>query len=662
MNHLSSSSSPYLLQHAGNPVDWYPWGDEAFEKARSENKLVLVSIGYSACHWCHVMEHQSFEDHGVAKVMNDFFVCIKVDREERPDIDQVYMSAVQLMTGSGGWPLNCFTLPDGKPVYGGTYFPKDKWVDVLMNLADMYRKDKARVLEYAEQLTTGVNKLDGIPLHSKPESKFVDLADECVLKWKPLLDSKEGGPARAPKFPLPNNYLFLLAYAERTNDTHLKDHIQLTAQKMASGGIYDQLGGGFCRYSVDALWKVPHFEKMLYDNAQLITLYSKCYSYFGNPLYKQVVYETIEFAKAELSGVQGNFYSAIDADSEGTEGKYYVWTKQEVEQVLGENSQLFSEYYGINETGYWEHDNYILLRSDNDAAIAKKFGISETQLNGILSVCRKQLLTERNKRIRPGLDDKTLASWNGLMITGLLDAYDAFGEERFLKDAKKCADFIKDNLIRDDFGLWHAWKQNASINGYLEDYAFVIQSFIRLYQCTFDRSWLDYSKNLSMYALDHFGDDTSPFLFFTSDQDPPLFSRKHELQDNVIPSSNSQMAHNLYLLGRYFEMETWISKSKLMCKVMSSEFIRYGSAWSNWLLLAEYFIRPEEEVVICGEDALLQRKKFVRNYHPYVLLAGSLHPESLPLLVNRHPEKGTLIYRCVDKICGLPMEDAADLK
>jgi len=661
MNRLKFSSSPYLLQHAANPVDWYPWGEDAFEKARTDDKLVLVSIGYSACHWCHVMEHQSFEDHGVAQVMNDFFVCIKVDREERPDIDQVYMSAVQLMTGSGGWPLNCFTLPDGRPVYGGTYFPKAKWVDVLMNLAEMYRKDKSRILEYAQQLTDGVNKHDGLPTQLVPEGQFNEVADSCVQKWKPLFDSKEGGPARAPKFPLPNNYLYLIAYAERTNDNYLKEHIKLTLKKMAFGGIYDHLGGGFCRYSVDDQWKVPHFEKMLYDNAQLISLYSHCYRYFGDPFYKKVVYETTIFINSELSGTLGNYFSAIDADSEGTEGKFYVWTEQEIRQLLGSNAQLFSEFYGINERGFWEHDNYILLRSDDEESVANKHGISVEDLNQILSSCKMKLLHERNKRTRPGLDDKTLASWNGLMLTGLLDAYDAFGDERFLSDAMNCAVFIRNNFIREDFGIWHSWKQLPSINGYLEDYAFVIQSFIRMYQCTFDRSWLDLSRSLCMYALDHFSDDRSPFLYFTSDLDPPLFSRKHELQDNVIPASNSQMALNFYMLGRYFEIENWISKSKSMCDQVSNEVVQYGSAWSNWLLLFEYFIRPEEEVVICGEEALSQRKKFVSNYHPFVLIAGSLHPESLPFLMNRHPQTGTLAYRCVDKICGLPVEDVADL-
>jgi len=395
-NSLIHETSPYLLQHAHNPVKWMPWGDEALEKAKKENKLILISVGYSACHWCHVMEHESFEDETVAKIMNDYFVCIKVDREERPDIDQVYMMAVQLMTGQGGWPLNCFALPDGRPIYGGTYFPKKNWINILLNLVDLQKEQPDKMEDYANQLTQGLKLAELIKVNTNETDFKKELIINCYNNWKERFDNVDGGPNKAPKFPLPNNYQFFLRLSTDPSPTlpegervDLLEHINLTLTKMAYGGIYDQIGGGFARYSVDHYWKVPHFEKMLYDNAQLVSLYCEAYAVTKNSLYKNVVYETLEFIERELTAPNGGFYSALDADSEGIEGKYYVWTKEELQNILKDDFNLFADYYNINKLGLWEHDNYILLRNVDDHIIAEEHNISIEELQNKITSFKK---------------------------------------------------------------------------------------------------------------------------------------------------------------------------------------------------------------------------------------------------------------------------------
>ena len=440
-NALIHESSPYLLQHAYNPVDWMPWGDAAFEKAKKEDKLVLVSIGYSSCHWCHVMEHESFEDEGVAKIMNDNFVCIKVDREERPDVDNIYMTAVQLMTGSGGWPLNCFTLPDGKPVFGGTYFQKNKWVEILESLSAGYKKDKAQYEEYADKLTEGVSQAEIITV-AKDEIPFNrEVLDSMIMNWKPHFDIVRGGNRRAPKFPLPNNYEFMTDYGMHYGDQEVLNHVDLTLTKMAWGGIYDQVGGGFARYSTDMDWKVPHFEKMLYDNGQLVSLYSKGYQRTKNPLYKEIVYQTIDWLEREMMTDKHSFYSALDADSEGEEGKFYVWSKDELKEVLGSDYDWVKDYYNVGPKGMWE-GHFILLRDQADSAFAASQGWDRDQLRKKVDKVNEKLLEARSSRIRPGLDDKSLTSWNAIMMIGLLDAYAAFNDDRFLELAKKNANWI----------------------------------------------------------------------------------------------------------------------------------------------------------------------------------------------------------------------------
>jgi len=661
-NQLINETSPYLLQHAHNPVNWYPWGEEAWKKANDENKLVLISIGYSACHWCHVMEHESFENDSTAKLMNEYFICIKVDREERPDIDQIYMSAVQLMTGSGGWPLNCFTLPDGRPIYGGTYFPTANWNQILVQLSTFYKKDPAKANEYATELTQGINKMELVKVNEDPIDFNMKDLDAIVAAWKNQFDTVEGGPNRAPKFPLPNNYEFLLRYAVASGDNEVLKHVNLTLEKMAYGGIYDQIGGGFARYSTDTYWKVPHFEKMLYDNAQLVSLYSKAYQQSKNPLYKEIVYETLEFIQREMTSVQGGFYSAIDADSEGKEGKFYVWKLDELKEVLNELEapkafEIISEYFNINKTGYWEEENYILLRKKTPEEIAKKFSVSTGELNALIAEAKKLLLTARSKRIRPGLDDKILVSWNALMISGYCDAYKAFGDEQFLSPAKKNASLILRQMRTKDGGLFHSYKNGtAKINGYLEDYSFMIESLLSLYECTFDEIYLNEANSFAEYAFTHFYDETAGSFWFTSNLDPALIARKKEIQDNVIPASNSAMAKALFNLGIHFENKKFTDTASKMLHNIVKEMERYGSGYSNWAILMLNLTQDFREIVITGDSAHKKRKELQSYYLPNTLFAGSLKESELPLLLYRTAEPKTLIYVCENRVCKLPVE------
>ena len=659
-NRLAEETSPYLLQHAHNPVDWFPFSDEAFEKARNENKLVLISIGYSACHWCHVMERESFENEEIARIMNDNFVCVKVDREERPDVDQVYMTAIQLMTGSGGWPLNCFTLFDGRPVYGGTYFPPDTWKGVLQDLAGVWNKQPEKVLEYAKKLTQGIHSSDYIEVNKKDPEFHIDILKSAVRIWSKRFDRVEGGPNYAPKFPMPNNYQFLLQYGYLVKDEEIKNYVKTTLDKMAWGGIYDHIGGGFSRYSTDMLWKAPHFEKMLYDNAQLISLYAEAYQAYKSPIYKQVVYETIEFVNRELRDASGAFYSALDADSEGVEGKYYTWSKQELKNLLGTKFSTAVDYFNINNYGSWE-GNYILLRRRDDQTIAQKLGISIEELQTQVKEIKSILFKARQKRTRPGLDDKSLTSWNALMLKGLIDAYKVFGEQQFLDTALKNAHFIKTAQKTEDGGLFHSYKNGKStINGYLEDYAFTIEAFISLYEATFESSWLEQAKDLMDYSISHFFNNENGMFYFTSDKDKPLITRKMEITDNVTPASNSSMAKSLYLLGRYFENANYTSISIKMLNNVRKELSEFCASHSNWASLMLWNCMPFFEIVIAGADAELKRREFSEYYIPIKLLAGSLTDSNAPLLRYRFVEGKTIIYVCVDQKCSLPVTEVSE--
>jgi len=659
-NNLVKETSPYLLQHAHNPVDWHAWNDETLAKAQKENKLLLISIGYSACHWCHVMEHESFEDEAVAKLMNEHFICIKIDREERPDIDQIYMNAVQLMTGSGGWPLNCFALPTGEPFYGGTYYQKKQWMYVLEQVANEYNTNPQKVIDYAHELTEGIQKSELLPKVVNESPFSMEIIETSVVRFLKNIDLEEGGQNRAPKFPMPNNYEFLLNYYYHTKNSEALHAVNLTLTKMAFGGIYDQIGGGFARYSTDSYWKAPHFEKMLYDNAQLVSLYSKAYQLTKNELYKNVVYQTLTFVQREMTAKNGAFFSALDADSEGKEGKYYVWSKEELEQLLNNDFDVMADYYNINSNGKWE-ESYILLRSETDETIAQKHTISVETLQKIVAKSNTILLSEREKRIKPGLDDKTLTSWNALMLKGYVDAYTAFGEKEFLDAALKNATFLIENQLRKDGGLNHNYKNEVSnLDGYLEDYSFTIEAFIALYEATFDEKWLITANNLMEYSIAHFYDETTGFFYFTSNNAKGLIARKMELSDNVIPASNSSIAKGLFLLGEYFYEENYSNKASQMLKNIENQMPQYIGGYSNWAMLYLNYTHSFYEIAISGNDALQKRKEISQHFIPNKLIVGSKSESALPLLKDKFSAQNTLIYVCYNKACQKPVETVSE--
>ena len=662
-NSLINETSPYLLQHAHNPVNWHAWNDEALALAKKENKLLLISIGYSSCHWCHVMEHESFENEEVAVIMNRHFINIKVDREERPDIDQVYMNAVQLMTGRGGWPLNCIALPDGRPIWGGTYFPKENWIKALEQLSKMYKEKPEEVIEYAVKLTEGIKDTDLLPLNTVQQEFTVLQLHSAVAEWKQYMDFDLGGRKGAPKFPMPNNYSFLLRYGVQSNNTEILEYVNTSLTNMAYGGIYDQIGGGFSRYSVDKKWHVPHFEKMLYDNGQLVSLYAEAYQVTKNELYKNIVHETLQFIENDLTNSEGAFYSSLDADSINAKGKleegaFYVWTKDELKAILNNDFELFSEYYSVNYYGYWEHDNYVLIRKNSDEEIAKNNSITVTELKTKVDVWKKVLLKERSKKERPRLDDKSLTSWNALMLKGYIDAFKVFNEPHFLEVAIKNATFIYTKQLQESGNLNHSYKNGSStINGFLEDYATVIDAYISLYEVTVNEFWLQTAKQLTDYSLDHFFNRERAMFYFTSDEDTDLITRKMEIEDNVISASNSIMANNLFKLSHYYSNSYFLKISKQMLHNVEERTQKYGSGYSNWLQLMCNFSSNFYEIAVSGKDLKMKISEINKNYIPNKLIAGSTKKSTIPLMEGRFSESDTLIYICVEGACQLPEKE-----
>ncbi|HNX55712.1 MAG TPA: thioredoxin domain-containing protein [Prolixibacteraceae bacterium] len=656
-NELIHETSPYLLQHAHNPVNWQPWGDKALSQAKSENKLLLISIGYSACHWCHVMEHESFEDETVAQIMNDQFVCIKIDREERPDIDHIYMSAVQLLSGRGGWPLNCIALPDGRPIWGGTYFPKENWIQALEAVSKFYAENPEKTEEYATKLREGIEQSTLIPISQENSAIDPLLLPNILGKWQSYFDTKNGGTKGAPKFMLPNNWQFLLRAGMQFQDKTISNQVKLTLQKMAFGGLYDQIGGGFARYSTDDIWKVPHFEKMLYDNAQLLRLYAEAWQVDPNPLYEQAVSETIDFLKREMLSPENGFYSALDADSEGIEGKFYTWTKTELQKLIGDDFELFSDYYNINSLGYWEHNQYILMRTESNETFAENHQLTLNELQSKIRLWKRELLTELEKRIRPGLDDKILASWNAMTISGLISCYKAFGEQEYLNLASANATFLKEKMISAEGEVFHSYKNSqAKISGFLEDYAFVIEAFTALFEVTGEISWLNFSEQLTKRSINEFYDPEKLFFYFSPKNQSDLITRTVEVYDNVIPSSNSVMARNLLRLSYLFDRPDYKKIAEDMLERMTGNITEYPSGYSNWAQLLMDFTRSPREVVIIGEKAIVHLKNLQKHYLPDVIFCASTTASDLSLLKDRYVSGKTLIYICQDNTCQLPVE------
>ena len=659
-NRLIHSASPYLLQHAHNPVDWFEWGEEALKKAKAEDKPILVSIGYSSCHWCHVMERESFEKDNVAEVMNSFFVCIKVDREERPDIDQIYMDAIQALGVNGGWPLNVFLTPDQKPFFGGTYFSPQVWVQVLTNINTAYRSKKQNILDSAETLSNHLASQGIVQYKKKAEQEDLrKLLDTMYSQLEKKFDKTWGGLDRAPKFIMPSIWLWLLRYSHLTKNESALTHTLFTLQKIAQGGIYDQIGGGFARYSVDGEWFAPHFEKMLYDNAQLMTLYSEAYAISKDESFKTVVYETYEWLTREMMNDDHGFYSALDADSEGVEGKYYIWDYNELTNlIVPEYAELFANYFEIVPGGNWEHGENILKKTDDLERLLKEYKLTQDQFNRLLTSVKSKLLEVREKRIKPGLDDKVLAGWNAMMITGLLDAYHAFAEPKFLGSAILNIEFLEKNLFSKN-KVYRSFKdKRGNTEGFLEDYAYVIQAYIKLYQANFDEQLIAKAKAMTEYVLQNFYDATESYFFFTSQQSEKLIARKKEIFDNVIPASNGVMVQNLYHLGIILDREDWKVMAKEMTENLSHLISQESNYMSNWGIVMTEIKAGLAEVVFSGESYRYRKRDFKKSYQPFTVVMGSNKPSQLPLLQGKTEVDRNLIYVCYDKTCKLPVSTA----
>ena len=656
-NHLAGQTSPYLLQHARNPVDWFPWGDEPFEKAQQENKLVLISIGYAACHWCHVMEEECFSDPEVARRMNEHYVCIKVDREERPDIDHYYMEAVQLMNGSGGWPLNCFALPDGKPVLGGTYFPKDQWMELLKKLADAYRQDPARIDKQANDLQQDIDRIQiSENLQTLDQFEPGVLEDYFSRIWR-VLDKEEGGVKGAPKFPMPVLHQFLLKYYFETGSQEVLDYITRTLQKMREGGIYDQLAGGFARYSTDQNWFVPHFEKMLYDNAQLASLYSRVYLQTRQELFLNTTIEILDFLKKQMMSDDYLFYSSIDADSEGGEGTYYTWDKYEIDLALYSDADIFNDHFGLKETGNWEGSNVLKISSDVQQ-LSRKYNQPESRIREVINKGKEILLKKRQKRTPPPVDRKAIVSWNALVVKAFIHGYQASGKKDYLRIALNAAEAIISRQLESDYRLNRIYhKDESSVDAFLDDYAFLGEALIELYQITFDDKWLDWAAKMTEFALRQFADSDKALLNYARKTDSRLSSNKKELVDAVLPSSNAVFAKNLFILGQLFASERYIDRARKMLASANTMISKNPAYFGQWLNLMIWFVYPPYEVAIVGRKAEEYRSRFERIYHPGVILAGGTHEGNLPILKNRFKLGKTQIYICQGHVCQEPLSN-----
>lgn len=665
-NALINETSPYLLQHAYNPVDWNPWSEAVLERAQAENKLLVISVGYAACHWCHVMEEESFEDTTVANLMNEHFISIKVDREERPDIDAIYMGACQLATGEAcGWPLNVFALPDGRPVWAGTYFPKKNWLDILGYFIKIYQESPEKLEEYATRLTEGIQELDAVTQVDESSLRLeVAQLDSTIEQLKSTWDSEKGGRRGAPKFPSPNNQELLLQWAFHQEDQTALALVETTLTQMAQGGIYDQIGGGFARYSTDEDWKVPHFEKMLYDNSQLVSLYAKAYALTGKETYQNIVRQTLTFVERELMDGSGGFYSSLDADSEGEEGKFYIWEKQELSQLIKDEQirEIFFEFYQIQTKGNWEAGQNILYHTQSLASFAAQKGLDPTELAADFEKIKSTLLQKRNQRERPGLDDKVLTSWNALMLEAYVDAYRYLQEPKYLATALKNAHFLTAELLQTDGRLDRTYKDGQTkINAFLDDYALLAKAFIALYEVTFDEQWLNQAKLLTDYAVGHFYNKEKRVFNYTSDLDPQLIARKVELIDNVIPGSNSIMATVLYELSLLFYNTDYQDIAKAMVANMYEGLKTPGQAgyYPNWLQLYISMAQKPYEVAIVGPDYAKIQKEFQQKYLPNALFLGGADEGNLTLLQSKLQEGATMIYVCKDKFCKMPVTEVA---
>ncbi len=650
-NRLSKEKSAYLLQHAHNPVDWYPWGEEALSRAGKENKPILVSIGYAACHWCHVMERETFENHEIAEKLNKDFISIKVDREERPDIDQIYMTSVQLMTGAGGWPLNCFLTPDAKPFFGGTYFHAGQFTEVLNQIITLWQEDPSQVINHADNLCEGIINSELIKEKNTGREIFSSSAIYNLIRKE--FDCLEGGLNRVPKFPMPGLYLYLLTYSIFFNEPEALQHVELTVEKIIEGGIYDQLAGGISRYSTDKYWFVPHFEKMLYDNAQFIGLLSLLYSYNKKPGLAHIIAETIDFLDQELSNQNGGYYSSLDADSEGEEGKFYLWTANEIAEIAGKDRNLVFNYFGIENPGNWEQGKNILKIENQTQGVSFGEDVSITHSGDILSDIKARMLKMRNQRPRPVRDEKILTSWNALMISGLIASWNATSDDRYYVKARLTADFLIKNMMSEDHSLKRG--VDSKIPGFLDDYAYTVQAFIDLYQANFENDYLDLAKGLMEYCFEHFYDAETGMYFYSPDTEVSPVTRQKNMQDSVLPSANSTISLNLYFLSVYLGNDFYKESSSQMLKnilpLMHTSPV-FFSNWARRLILAEKGI---PEIIFIGKEAINLRRQMRGYPTPLALISGSKKPSDMPLHKDRFVSGKTLIYICRDNVCLNPV-------
>ena len=694
-NQLIHETSPYLLQHAHNPVNWFAWGDEALTKAKKENKPMLISIGYAACHWCHVMEKESFEDEDTAAIMNENFINIKIDREERPDLDHIYMDAIQAMTGSGGWPLNVFLTPEGKPFYGGTYFPPQRaynrpsWKEVLKNVSQAFLEKRTEINEHAENLTDHLIQSNSFGIQKSPGSEDLfkkensDVAFQNIMK---SVDKEWGGFGNAPKFPQTFTIQFLLryhyvdkkdfntqeSYEDHSANKNFEEALQqalLSLDKMINGGIYDQLGGGFARYSTDAEWLVPHFEKMLYDNALLVSVLSEAYQLTKKERYKEVINQTIGFVQRELLHTQKGFYSALDADSEGEEGKFYVWELIEVKEILEDDAILFCEYYDITDNGNWEEKNILHVKESLENFSSQK-NISIDELKKLLEKGKKKLFEQRSKRIRPLLDDKIILGWNALMNTACSKAFAATGIEQFKQLAIDNMNFLLKNFcVKDTNEFYHTWKNNtAKYPAFIDDYAFLIQALIHLQEITADTKWLIKAKSITEFVIENFSEieisssDKQGFFFYTGKNQHDVIMRKKEVYDGAVPSGNSAMAYNLYHLSILFDKKEWKQRAYDMISSLGKAIISHPTSFGNWACLLQEITDGTNEIVLTGENLIPIHTELLQQYIPHrVLMASATSDSVLPLLSGKPVNKLASIWLCRNFSCQPPVNNVKEL-
>ncbi|WP_157730229.1 thioredoxin domain-containing protein [Tenacibaculum jejuense] len=660
-NALINESSPYLLQHAHNPVNWFPWDKQYLDQAKEENKLVLLSIGYASCHWCHVMEKETFEDKEVADFMNKNFINIKIDREEHPNVDKTYLKAVQIMTGNGGWPLNCVILPDGKPIWGGTYFNKENWLTSLKEIQRLYQENPGRAKGFANKLTEDLKSLQEFDNTNLNQEFSRDKLDNFIAEWKTKLDSINGGLIGKSQFPRASNYQFLLRYAYQKEDKKLENFVYKTLDKIANGGLNDHLAGGFARYTVDNKWHIPHFEKMLYDNAQLISLFSYAYQLTKNKQYKAVVYRTFDFIDKELYN-DGLYFSSLNADSmnengELEEGAYYTWKKEELQQLITSDFDLFKSYFGIDSIETVE-GKHALVKIYNDEVFSKKHQLSLDDVKLKINSWTSTLLNARNKRIKPTTDQKILTSWNALLLQSFVDAYKVFGDDKFKTKALECAETIKRKAISNTGEITRSiTTSNKDIKGYLEDYALLAQSFISLYEIYLDEKWLQEAKKITEISFTNFFNTEIGFFNYTAKNSDQLISDNFEIEDLVIPSSNSVICKNLFKLGHYFSNDNYLDLSEKMLQKMLPKIEKHPHVYSNWIDTYLNLSYPFYETAISGKNAIEKLKKLNQNYIPNHLIIGSTENSDLPLLKGKYNNDKTLIYICMNKTCKLPTEN-----